>query len=124
MKLDVKTIYKDYDQRVINYMECVVMQIETDYTIVPSSWRVSLDLIADNLMIYFKAIDDIKLNGVIHYDKNGIAHKNPSCALQNVANQNVIKLLNNFALTPMSKSKMKNLDSDDYENVLSNLLGQ
>ena len=103
-------------------MEFVINQIEQDYNIVPASWRVSLDLIADNLMVYFKAKDDIKTNGVIHYDDRGLAHKSPSCALLNVCNQNVIKLLNNFALTPMSKSKMKNLDSDEYDNVLERLI--
>lgn len=122
MNLNINEIYKDYDERVIRYMEFVIKQIEQDYSIVPSSWRVSLDLIADNLMIYFKALDDIKQNGVITYNRNGVATKNPSCNTQNAASQNVIKLLNNFALTPMSKSKMKNLDADDYENVLGNLL--
>lgn len=123
MNLNINEIYKDYDERVIRYMEFVIKQIEQDYSIVPSSWRVSLDLIADNLMIYFKALDDIKQNGVITYNRNGVATKNPSCNTQNVASQNVIKLLNNFALTPMSKSKMKNLDADEYDNVLGNLLG-
>lgn len=122
MTFNVNDIYKDYDKRVIRYMEFVVKQIEQDYSVVPASWRVSLDLIADNLMVYFKAKDDIKENGVIHYDDRGLAHKNPSCALLNVCNQNVIKLLNNFALTPMSKSKMKNLDSDEYNNILEKLI--
>ena len=91
MTFNVKEIYKDYDERVIRYMEFVIKQIEQDYNVVPASWRVSLDLIADNLMVYFKAKDDIKANGVIHYDDRGLAHKSPSCALLNVCNQNVIK---------------------------------
>ena len=69
MTFNVNDIYKDYDKRVIRYMEFVVKQIEQDYSVVPASWRVSLDLIADNLMVYFKAKDDIKENGVIHCRK-------------------------------------------------------
>lgn len=122
MSFNVREIYKDYDERVVAYMEFVVGQIEQDYSIVPSSWRVSLDLIADNLMLYFDALDDIKKNGVIHYDLKGIPHTNPACRLQNVCNQNVIKLLNNFALTPMSKSKMKKFDEEDVNSLVERLL--
>jgi phage terminase small subunit len=122
MNFDVKKIYGDRGKRVVEYMELVVEQIERDYNAVPPSWRVSLDMIADNLMLYFDALDDIKKYGqVIH--TNGKTEINPACRLLKDANQTIFKLVTNFALTPMSKSKMKKVDVDS-QNILSDLLGQ
>ena len=120
--MKVREVYQDHDKRTIDYMEFVVEQIKKDYSVVPSSWRISLDLIADTLDIYFKAIDDINKYGIFKIDDKQRMSKNGAVAIQNVCLQNISKLLSNFGLTPMSKSKMKNLDGledDTLENLMN-----
>ena len=118
----VKEIYKNYDKRTIEYMEMVVDQIKSDYKIVPSSWRVSLDLIAQTLEIYWKSLDDINKNGIFKTDDRGRISKNQSVAIQNVCLQNIYKLLSAFCLTPMSKSRLKQFDGDESANVYDDLM--
>ena len=46
--MEAKSIYYKYDTRVQEYMQNVIDCLEQDYGKIPASWRVSLDLIADN----------------------------------------------------------------------------
>lgn len=119
--MDAKTIYKDYPKKVQVYMQNVIDCLKQDYKDIPSSWRVSLDLIADNVDIYLKAKEDIDKNGLLRKDSHGRTFKNQCFPLMTTAQDHVIKLLQSFALTPMSRSKMRNLDTDEdiYDDLIS-----
>lgn len=69
-----------------------------------------------------KAIDE---EGLIGTDSIGRKGKNPNVGIMNVAQRTIIDLLKSFALTPMSKSKMKQFSggeesTEDYINYLTN----
>lgn len=123
--MNAKNIYKEYDKRVQKYMENVIKCLENDYGIIPDSWRVSLDLIADNYTIYLKAMDSIKNEELTKSDNYGRVFKNPAFGVMNQAQSQLKDLLKSFALTPMSKSKMKKLEStnDDIDNYIDDLVG-
>lgn len=111
--MEAKKIYKDYPVKVQEYMQNVIDCLKQDYKEIPSSWRVSLDLIADNYDIYLKAKEDIDKNGLLRKDTHGRTFKNQCFPLMTASQTFLIKLLSNFALTPMSRSKIKNFDSDE-----------
>lgn len=111
--MNAKEIYKKYPEKVQKYMQNVIDCLKQDYKEIPSSWRVSLDLIADNVDIYLKAKEDIDKNGLIRKDTHNRTFKNQCFPLMTTAQDHIIKLLQSFALTPMSKSKMKNVEFDD-----------
>ena len=112
--MEAKKIYSKYDKQVQDYMQNVIDCLKQDYKNIPSSWRISLDLIADNYAIYLKAKNDVMENGLLRKDTQNRTFKNQSFSLM-MATQNVImRLLSSFGLSPMSKSKMKNMDTDDF----------
>lgn len=113
--MDAKTIYKDYPKKVQVYMQNVIDCLKQDYKDIPSSWRVSLDLIADNVDIYLKAKEDIDNNGLLRKDTHGRTFKNQCFPLMVTTESLVIKLLSNFGLSPMSRSKLRKYDSDDID---------
>ena len=45
--MEAKKIYSKYDKQVQDYMQNVIDCLKQDYKNIPSSWRISLDLIAD-----------------------------------------------------------------------------
>lgn len=113
--MEAKKIYSKYDKQVQDYMQNVIDCLKQDYKNIPSSWRISLDLIADNYAIYLKAKNDVMENGLLRKDTQNRTFKNQSFSLM-MATQNVImRLLSSFGLSPMSKSKMKNMDTDDFD---------
>ena len=113
--MNAKEIYKDYPKKVQEYMQNVIDCLKQDYKDIPTSWRVSLDLIADNVDIYLKAKEDIDNNGLLRKDSHGRTFKNQCFPLMTAAQNHIIKLLQSFALTPVSRAKIKNFDSDDME---------
>lgn len=119
--MNANNIYKDYPKKVQEYMQNVIDCLKQDYKEIPSSWRVSLDLIADNVDVYLRAKEDIDKNGLLRKDKQGRTFKNQCFPLMTTAQDHIIKLLQSFALTPMSKSKMKNFESDEdlFDELIS-----
>lgn len=113
--MTAKEIYKDYDLRVQEYMQNVIECLEQDYGKIPSSWRVSLDLIADNYSIYLQAKDEIQKDKMFSTDNYGRKFKHPAYGIMNQAQTQLKDLLKSFALTPMSKSKMKQLDNEEID---------
>lgn len=119
--MEAKKIYKDYDEKVQEYMQNVIDCLKQDYKEIPASWRISLDLIADNYAIYLQAKNNVLKEGLIRKDSHGRTFKNQSFPLMMNTQNIIMKLLSSFALTPMSKSKMKSIDTDnfDIEDLLS-----
>lgn len=111
--MNAKQLYKDYDPKVQEYMQNVINCLKQDYKDIPTSWRISLDLIADNYAIYIKAKDAVLKDGLLRRDNHGRTFKNQCFPLMMNTQQILIKLLSSFALTPMSRSKLKNFDSDE-----------
>lgn len=122
MTIDVKTVYKKYPKKVQEYMQNLIDCLTQDYKVIPTSWRISLDLIADNYDIYLKAKESIDKEGLIREDNQHRTFKNQNYNIMNSAQDKIIRLMSSFALTPMSKSKMKNLDTTALKDELEDLL--
>ena len=112
--MDAKILYKDYNTRVQEYMNNVIKCLEEDYGKIPESWRISLDLIADNYSLYLQAMDDIKKNGLLRVDNAGRTFKNQCYTIMNSAQLNLRDLLKSFSLTPVSRAKMKALTKNEF----------
>lgn len=111
--MKAKEIYKTYDKRVQEYMQNVIDCLTQDYKKIPSSWRLSLDLIAMNADLIFKAQDDIHKNGLIREDGLGRTFKSQSFQVFMNAQNAIVKLLSSFGLSPMSKSKLKDFKAGE-----------
>ena len=113
MELNVKDVYKKHDKKTQEYMQNVIDCLKQEYKEIPSSWRISLDLIADNYDLYLKAKKDMDENGLVHRDNYGRIFKNQNFQILNTCQNTIVNLLKQFGATPMSKSKMKEFDSDN-----------
>ena len=122
MTIEVNKIYKDYPKQVREYMQNVVDCLIQDYKVIPKSWCVSLDLIADNYDVYLKAKKAINEDGLLRKDSHGRTFKNQNINIMNTAQDHIIRLMSSFALTPMSRSKMKNLDTTALRDELDELI--
>jgi len=115
--MKAKELYAHYDKKTQDYMQCLFDCIEQDYGEIPSSWRISLDLIADNYEVYLKAKNSVITDGVTIGSQ-----RNPQYTTMISTQQMLFKLLSSFALTPMTRSKMKNLKSENKQKDFNDLL--
>lgn len=113
----MKPIYKDYPTEVQEYMNNVIKCLEQDYGVVPESWRVSLDLIADNYNLYLTCKKQINEEGLVRKDPAHGTFKHPLFPVMCEAQRQLKDLLKSFSLTPMSKAKMKSYKASDEVNI-------
>lgn len=114
--------YKDKRNEIQEYMSFFCSSLVEKYGEVNESFIPSLDMLAFNLEVMFKSLDEMKEKGMGEIDKYRGEKK--SAAMQSFFNsQNYIhKLISYFGFTPMAKSKIKSeTDAGDIQKYLENL---
>lgn len=123
---DIRQRYsiQEYDKRVNEYMNLLIDALVKEYGYLKREWLLSLDMIAQNYQIYIQCYDSIRQEGMYVRDDQGRRQRNPASTLMMSAQNSMQKLTNSFALTPLSYSKVRKLESpdnsDDYIDSLTN----
>lgn len=104
--------YKDYNETVQRWMASLESDLEKELVEIPQSYQVQLDLIADAFETYVESKKILKKEGLLINSRGGLV-KNPIFSLINSSQLFIAKLLGQFALTRMAKSKLKNIDIDE-----------
>lgn len=103
--------YKKYDKRVYEAVQYLTKDLELH-----ENYILSLDLLADNLELYYQARDDIQDRGFSITKDNGQVVKNPALQSYNNCQQTIIKLLNSFPTNPLTKARIKKLNEDGTDD--------
>lgn len=120
--------YKDLDPRIILYLEHVVNEIGkdkvTDYT------KVILGMLVPQLIIYYRSLDELNTkNDLTNENKYYGKSKSPVIIIMQKANDQILNLLDKISLSPMTKAKIKKLNTTEVnttssgEKVLNKLIG-
>lgn len=120
--------YKDLDPRIILYLEHVVNEIGkdkvTDYT------KVILGMLVPQLIIYYRSLDELNTkNDLTNENKYYGKSKSPVIIIMQKANDQILNLLDKISLSPMTKAKIKKLNTTEEntnssgESVLNKLIG-
>lgn len=87
----------------------------------PSAYELDLSLLADSLELYTQARNEITTHGIL-VDSGKAKVKNPAVAVLNSTQLFISKLINQFGLTRMAKSKLKeNTDGLSAQDLLATL---
>ena len=123
----IQKTYEDYDDRVLVFMSRVYEDVKEQNTKINNYFFVTLDLLANQLLLYFRALDAINADASLSTeDSYKRQAKSPQIAILNHAHQEIIKILDNYGLSPFASAKinrLKNNDGDeDAETLLDNLI--
>ena len=124
---NIPKIYKDYDQRVINFLCNVFEDINEDNPKINKYFYNVFDLLANQLFIYYTALDAIKADTkVSSEDSYKRTAKNPAIAVMNHAHQEILNIMQKLSISPFEQAKLsrlKNGDGDqDAEELLDSLV--
>lgn len=114
--------YAEYNDNVKRYMTSLYNRLIEQYGKIDDEWIASLDLIAFNYQIIQDCKKDLLQNGIEKADSRGRLSRNPSVAVNNQAQSNLLKLLNSFGLNLMSKSKIKQIGGFDDQDGMDELI--
>ena len=123
----IQETYKSYDERVLVFMSRVYEDVKDQNAKINNYFFVTLDLLANQLLLYFRALDainaDVSLSTEDSYKRQA---KSPQIAILNHAHQEIIKILDDYGLSPFASAKIKRLNNgdgdQDAEELLNNLI--
>ena len=123
----IQKTYEGYDDRVLVFMSRVYEDVKEQNAKINNYFFVTLDLLANQLLLYFRALDAINADAALSTeDSYRRQAKSPNIAILNHAHQEIIKILDDYGLSPFASAKIKRLnngDNDqDAEALLDNLI--
>lgn len=116
-----KKLYTEYSEDIQNYMYVIHSFLQKKFGNINCEWIPSLFMLADNLHIFNLCKEQIKKDGIMITDRFGVLVKHPLIKVQNDAQIQIVKLLNEFGLTPKSVGKLKQVDEEN-DDLLESLM--
>ena len=121
-----ESILTDCNKECKQYSQIIITHLESDYKQVPQEFLPMLILIRDWYNVYLEARDDMAKYGILSRDeRNGVA-KSRSFSVMNIAYNNVLRILNPSAVSPLNKARMmslnKNQQNSDTQAYIDSIL--
>lgn len=120
---EANKIYSMYNNEVQTTMKNIHRFLINKYKRIQNEWLASLSILADNFSIFYQCRDAIRNDGLMVTDRFGAAIKHPLIKVQVDAQIQIVKLLNEFGLSPKAAAKLNdNSDEEDDNSPLSMFL--
>jgi phage terminase small subunit len=120
---DIKDKYKSYDPRVVEFVSSVYEDCKNNNDHLNNYFFCCLDLLANQLKIYFFALDSIDEDSKIStQDAYKRISKNPAIAVMNKSHQEIINILSKLSLSPFDRAKLKRVQNADDDLSAENLI--
>lgn len=119
--------YSEYDDRIIDFLNNIYEDVK-DHNKINNYFFVTFDLLANQLLLYFRALDAIKTDATLSTeDSYKRTAKSPNIAILNHAHQEIIKILDDYGLSPFASAKIKRLNNEssndeDVKKIVDKLI--
>jgi phage terminase small subunit len=119
----IQKTYEGYDDRVLVFMSRVYEDVKEQNAKINNYFFVTLQLLANQLLLYFRALDAINADASLSTeDSYKRQAKSPQIAILNHAHQEIIKILDDYGLSPFASAKIKRLNNGDGDQDAEELL--
>lgn len=116
-----KNSYNSYTNEVQEQMKAVTTFLVEKYGTIQAEWHIALKMLADNLQMFQRCGEEMKRDGLMLTNRFGVQEKHPLIKVQNDAQIQIVKLLNEFGLTPKALQKLKTEEADTSEEFINGL---
>ena len=120
--------YSEYDKRIIDFLSNIYEDVKEQNNKINNYFFVTFDLLANQLLLYFRALDAINNDAALSTeDSYKRTAKSPNIAILNHAHQEIMKILDDYGLSPFASAKIKRLknestDDESAAELLNNLI--
>lgn len=127
MKLTKDTIskrYAKYGERIIDFLNNIYEDVKNEHkNNINNYFFVTFDLLANQLLLYYRALDAINKDAALSTeDSYKRQAKSPNIAIMNHAHQEIMKILDDYGLSPFASAKIKRLNNGDDDGSAEELL--
>ena len=119
----IQDTYKDYDNRVIVFLNRVYEDCINSNDNLNNYFYCCLDLLSNQLDLYYRALDAINEDNTLSTeDSYRRQAKSPNIAILNHAHQEILNILSKLSLSPFDRAKLKRVKGDDSDESAENLV--
>lgn len=115
------TPFAEYSQQTQTQMKNIINYLTEKYKTIQMEWYTALYMLGDNIELFNQCKQQIKNDGICIVINN-VPNKHPLLKVQTDSQIQIMKILQQFGLTPYSSSKIKTFeDEDNSENFINTL---
>lgn len=114
--------YMNYSAHTQKFMVDVERFLKKKYNEIQPQWEGQLQLLATNYDLFVKSKEQVDEDGLLVQNRYGGWEKHPLLVTIKDSNNQVIKIIHEFGLSPSSDSKIKETSSDDDLSIISGLI--
>lgn len=114
--------YMNYSNQTQKFMAEVEAFLKRKYNEIQPHWEGQLQLLATNYDLFIKAKEQVDVDGLLVKNRMGGWDKHPLLTTVKDANIQVIKLINEFGLSPSANGKIKEKSDDNDFEIINGLI--
>lgn len=114
--------YSDYTTATQAFMNAVESHLKAKFGTIEPQWEGLLNMLATNYELFWECKHRIKEDGLMIQNRFGGWDKNPLLKVQTDAQIQIIKLVNEFGISPRSIAKL-NVQNNDEDDFIERLVG-
>ncbi len=114
--------YINYSAQTQKFMAEVEAFLRKKYNELQPHWEGQLQLLATNYDLFIKAKEQVNEDGLLVQNRQGGWEKHPLLVTIKDSNIQIIKLINEFGLSPSSNGKIKEKSEDNDFDIINGLL--
>lgn len=117
------TQFAEYSTPTKMQIKNIITHLKEKYHTIQLEWYTSLLMLADNIEVFNACKLQIKKDGIC-ISVNGVPQKHPLLKVQTDSQIQIMKILQQFGLTPYSSGKIKTFEEEDNgQEFINNLCG-
>ena len=114
--------YSDYTEATQAFMKAVEGHLKAKFGDIEPQWEGLLGMLATNYELFWDCKQKIKEDGLMVRNRFGSWEKNPLLKVQTDAQIQLVKLVNEFGISPKS-IKNRNVAPNDEDDIIAKLVG-
>ena len=113
--------YSEYSDKTQKFMSTIIKHLTDKFGSIEPQWDGVLDMIAAQYDLFFDCKRRIREDGLLVPDARNVWKTHPLVQVQNNANIQLLKLIQEFGITPKSLKSMpiENNNEDEFLNSLT-----
>lgn len=111
-----------YEMETQDYMFAINKYLRKKYGEISDEWLGALMMLADNYNTFIQCKNQITIDGLMITDRFNVLVKHPLIKVQIDAQIQVVKLLNEFGLSPKSASKLNDTNDEEEESIINQFI--
>ena len=123
LKTEILQDFPSVDKRVDKFLSKTINTLEEQHLEITDYTKMILTMLVTQLTLYYKACDSVfKIDDITSEDSYKRKSKMPEISIMQTANDKILNLLDKISASPLSKAKIKKLNSGSDDTSAQELL--